>query len=127
MKDLCVKAYNLLSLDFDLPAVKIFLEKKSPVGAGLGGGSADAAYMIKALNSLCGLSLDNDAMASYAARLGSDCAFFIYDRPMFASGRGEILEDIELPIEVVSGNMENVADGNDGCPSDGKYLLKVIV
>ena len=77
MKDLTVKAYNILAEDFNLPPVKIFLEKTSPVGAGLGGGSSDAAFALKMLNEICGLNLSEDQLASYASRLGSDCAFFI--------------------------------------------------
>jgi 4-diphosphocytidyl-2-C-methyl-D-erythritol kinase len=66
------------------------------VGAGLGGGSADAAFTLRAISEICGLELSDSALAGYAARLGSDCAFFIYNRPMFASGRGEILEEFDL-------------------------------
>ena len=90
-KDLTVKAYHLLGADYDLPPVKIFLEKSAPVGAGLGGGSADAAFALRMLSELAGLGLSDDALAAYAARLGSDCAFFIYNRPMLGTGRGEIL------------------------------------
>lgn len=97
LKDLCAKAYFLLDRDFSLPSVKIFLEKLSPVGAGLGGGSADAAYTVMELNRLFSLGLDDRQMAGYAASLGSDCAFFIYGRPMFGEGRGEILSDFPLP------------------------------
>ena len=96
LKDLCVKAYRLLEADFKLPAVKIVLKKGSPVGAGLGGGSADAACTLQALNALFALGLNDADLAAYAARLGSDCAFFIYHRPMFGSGRGEILKDFPM-------------------------------
>ena len=108
LKDLTVKAYQLLAADFDLPPVKIFLEKGSPVGAGLGGGSADAAFALRAIATLAGLipsstdtpaALSDDDLSAYAARLGSDCAFFIYNRPMFAGGRGEVLEDFPLPLD----------------------------
>ncbi len=99
LKDLCAKAYLMLSEDFDLPPVKIFLEKTSPVGAGLGGGSADAAFTLKMLNEICSLGLDEDRLAGYAARLGSDCAFFIYNRPMIGEGRGEILTEFSLDLE----------------------------
>ena len=101
MKDLCAKAYALLAKDFDLPAVKIFLEKKAPVGAGLGGGSADAAFTLRALNELCGLGLSDEALALYASKLGSDCAFFIFNRPMLGSGRGEILEPVDFDLEAL--------------------------
>ena len=95
LKDLTAKAYYILCEDFDLPPVKIYLEKNSPVGAGLGGGSADAAFALKMLNELCGLGQTEQQLASYAARLGSDCAFFVYNRPMIGEGRGEILTEID--------------------------------
>ena len=101
LKDLCAKAYALLAKDFDLPAVKIFLEKRAPVGAGLGGGSADAAFTLRALNELCGLGLADEALALYASKLGSDCAFFIFNRPMLGSGRGEILEPVDFDLEAL--------------------------
>lgn len=94
LKDLTARAYQILAEDYQLPPVKIFLEKTSPVGAGLGGGSSDAAFALKMLNELCGLGLSETLLASYAARLGSDCAFFIYNRPMIGEGRGEILSEI---------------------------------
>lgn len=98
-KDLCVRAYYLLLNDFpDLTSVKIFLEKRSPVGAGLGGGSADAAFALKMMNDMFSLGLSKDDLASYAARLGSDCAFFIYDEPMFGTGRGEQLSPYDSSI-----------------------------
>ena len=100
LKDLTAKAYYILAEDFKLPPVKIFLEKTSPVGAGLGGGSADAAFALKMLNELCELGLSELQLADYASRLGSDCALFIYNRPMIGEGRGEILTEIswELPF-----------------------------
>ena len=99
LKDLTARAYFLLSEDFALPPMKIFLEKLSPVGAGLGGGSADAAFALRMMAQLSGLSLDDGQRAAYAARLGSDCAFFIYNRPMLGSGRGEILEPYPLELD----------------------------
>ncbi len=100
LKDLTAKAYYILAEDFKLPPVKIFLEKTSPVGAGLGGGSADAAFALKMLNEMCGLGLCEAQLAEYAVRLGSDCPLFIYNRPMIGEGRGEILTEIswELPF-----------------------------
>ena len=98
LKDLTAKAYMLLAADYDLPPMKIFLEKRSPVGAGLGGGSADAAFALRAMAELCNLALDDAALAAYAARLGSDCAFFVYNRPMFGSGRGEVLEPFSVDL-----------------------------
>ena len=91
-KNLVIKAYHLLAADFHLPAIQVHLHKIIPFGAGLGGGSADAAFMLKALNAFFDLRLSGQKMVTYAARLGSDCAFFIDDRPAFASGKGELLE-----------------------------------
>ena len=99
LKDLTARAYALLAADFDLPPMKIFLEKRSPVGAGLGGGSADAAFALRMISQLAGLSLSSEQLAACAARLGSDCAFFVYNRPMFGSGRGEVLEPWELNLD----------------------------
>lgn len=104
LKDLTAKAYGILSEDFDLPPVKIFLEKTSPVGAGLGGGSADAAFALTMLNEICSLCLDEARLAEYASRLGSDCAFFIYNRPMIGEGRGEILT--EYPVDLGDLNLQ---------------------
>ncbi len=99
LKDLTAKAYFILAEDFpQMPPVKIFLEKLSPVGAGLGGGSSDAAFALKILNDLCSLGLSEEQLAGYAARLGSDCAFFIYNRPMVGEGRGEILTDYPIDL-----------------------------
>ena len=96
LKDLTAKAYFLLAEDFKLPPVKIFLEKLSPVGAGLGGGSADAAFALQMLSQLFGLNLPAATLAGYAARLGSDCPFFIYNTPMIGTGRGEVLTPFDL-------------------------------
>ena len=98
LKDLTARAYFILAEEFNMPPVKIFLEKTSPVGAGLGGGSADAAFALKMLNELCSLNLSEDQLAGYAARLGSDCAFFVYNRPMIGEGRGEILTEYEIDL-----------------------------
>jgi 4-diphosphocytidyl-2-C-methyl-D-erythritol kinase len=99
LKDLCAKAYFLLAKDFQLPPVKIFLGKNAPVGAGLGGGSADAAFTLKALNELFELNLSDAKLAEYASKLGSDCAFFIWNKPMIGTGRGEILEPFGLDLD----------------------------
>ena len=98
LEDLTVKAYRLLSEGRNLPPVKIFLEKASPVGAGLGGGSADAAFALTMLNGLFSLGLSREELAAHAARLGSDCAFFLYDSPLFGSGRGEVLEPFDIDL-----------------------------
>ena len=98
LSDLTARAYSLLAADYKLPPMKIFLEKTAPVGAGLGGGSSDAAFALRMISEIAELGLDDAALASYAARLGSDCAFFIYDRPMLGSGRGEILEPYDIDL-----------------------------
>ena len=118
LKDLCAKAYQMLDADFGLPPVKIYLEKTSPVGAGLGGGSADAAYTLKMLAEMFGLDVDEQKLRDYAARLGSDCAFFVSDSPMVGEGRGEILTPYNLNINIVE-------DESSARPGD--YLLKIIV
>ena len=93
--NLVVKAYNLLKKDFDIPPVKIHLHKVIPPGAGLGGGSSDAAFTLKGLNGLFNLRLTDEVLITYASQLGSDCAFFIRNTPMLGYGRGEILKNIE--------------------------------
>jgi len=98
LRDLTAKAYALLAADYDLPPMKIYLEKRAPVGAGLGGGSADAAFALRAMAELSGLKLADATLAAYAARLGSDCAFFVYNRPMFGSGRGEVLTPFDMDL-----------------------------
>ncbi len=97
LEDLCVKAYTALDADFSLPPVKIILEKKIPVGAGLGGGSSDGAFTLKMLSEMFGLELDARMLSEYASHLGSDCAFFVENRPLFGEGRGGILSAVEIP------------------------------
>lgn len=97
-KNLIVKAYKKLAVEYDLPAIYIHLHKIIPFGAGLGGGSSDAAFMLKGLNDFFELHIPNSKLIACAAELGSDCAFFIRNHPVFASGKGEILEDIPLDL-----------------------------
>lgn len=97
-KNLVVKAYRLLDKEFRLPSVEVYLHKIVPFGAGLGGGSSDAAFMLKGLNEMFGLGLTEESLAERAAALGSDCAFFVRNRPAFASGKGECLEEIDLSV-----------------------------
>ena len=146
MDDLTVRAWRLLKGDFpQLPPVRIGLQKFAPVGAGLGGGSADAAFMLRALNEIGSLGLSDAELACYAARLGSDCAFFIgltptkniplhpqgtegrapqtppvadasnYCQPMFATGRGEILEAFDIDLSGYEIRVE-IPRGADGEP-----------
>lgn len=97
--NLCVRAYRLLKQDFpQLPGVKIHLHKVIPAGAGLGGGSADGAFALKVLNEVLRLQLSTEQLLQYAAELGSDCPFFIINKPCFAKGRGELLEEVPLDL-----------------------------
>lgn len=93
-KNLVMKAYRVMASRYDIPPVDIYLEKIIPDGAGLGGGSADAAFTIKALDKMAGLGLADTEMAAIAAEIGSDCPFFIYNRPMLATGTGTTLSAI---------------------------------
>jgi 4-diphosphocytidyl-2-C-methyl-D-erythritol kinase len=93
-KNLCVMAYRMLQKDFGLPALHIHLHKIIPPGAGLGGGSSDAAFMLKSLNTWFQLHIDEDTLCNYASMLGSDCAFFILNRPLFGYERGNIFREL---------------------------------
>ena len=96
--NLCLKAFNLLAADFDIAPQKINLLKTIPVGAGLGGGSADAAFTLKLLNQRFELDLSDEQLLEYAKKLGADCAFFIKNKPAFAFNKGDEFEDIEVDL-----------------------------
>lgn len=93
-----MKAYRILQEEYGLPAVKIFLEKVIPFGAGLGGGSADASFAIKLLNDMFHLGMDEPHMEAVAAKIGADCPFFIKNKPAFVTGIGDVLEPIEFSL-----------------------------
>ncbi len=95
-QNLVLKAYHLLKEKFNLPPIHIHLHKNIPMGAGLGGGSSDAAFMLKMLNDHFKLNLSNTELEKFAAQLGSDCAFFINNQPVYGHGRGELMEPINL-------------------------------
>lgn len=97
--NLVVKAYKLLDEAYHLPPIDIHLFKHIPSGAGLGGGSADAAFMLKLLNEKFELNLSDETLEEYAARLGADCAFFIKNRPTYAEGIGNIFSPITLSLK----------------------------
>lgn len=98
--NLILKAFKLLRKDFnDLPNIHIHLHKNIPLGAGLGGGSADAAFALKMMNTLFDLHLEDWFLEDYAAQLGSDCPFFIENTPKIATGRGEIMEPISIDLK----------------------------
>ena len=96
--NLAVKAYLLMDKEFHLPPVEIHLYKHIPSGAGLGGGSSDAAFMLKLLNNHYQLGVSEEQLEVYAATLGADCAFFIKNRPTFAEGIGNIFSPVELSL-----------------------------
>jgi 4-diphosphocytidyl-2-C-methyl-D-erythritol kinase len=98
--NLVVRAYKLLKNDFrNLPTIDISLYKHIPSGAGLGGGSSDAAFMLKLLNEQFELNLSNTELEQYASRLGADCAFFIQNRPTYATGIGNIFTPLNLSLK----------------------------
>ena len=100
--NLVMKAYRLLKNDFELPALRIHLHKQIPFGAGLGGGSSDGAFMLQMLNKTYNLNLSEEQLLTYAASLGSDCPFFILNKPVYATGRGEIMQPVDLRLTGMS-------------------------
>lgn len=96
--NLVMKAYRLLQKNFKLPALKIHLHKQIPFGAGLGGGSSDGAFMLRMLNKTFDLKISEEKLLDYAAVLGSDCPFFILNRPVYATGRGEIMQNADVRL-----------------------------
>jgi 4-diphosphocytidyl-2-C-methyl-D-erythritol kinase len=96
--NLCVKLYKSLLKKYKLPSLKVWLHKTIPIGAGLGGGSSDAAHFMKMLNEMCKLNLTKEEMKNYVAALGSDCVFFIENRPVIATFRGEVTEAINIDL-----------------------------
>jgi 4-diphosphocytidyl-2-C-methyl-D-erythritol kinase len=98
-KNLCIKALNLLKRDFQIPEVCIHLHKIIPFGAGLGGGSSDASFMLILLNNLFSLGIDDQKLAEYASKLGSDTVFFTRNKPVLAKGRGELLEEVKINLK----------------------------
>ncbi len=97
-ENLVVKAWHIMNEKFKIPPLSIHLHKTIPVGAGLGGGSADAAFMLKGLNEYFESGCSHAELKKYAAELGSDCAFFIDNRPALGSERGEVLELLEIDL-----------------------------
>ena len=98
-KNLCLKAYQLIKEDHpDITGIQIHLHKSIPMGAGMGGGSADGAHMIKLLNAVFNLGLNEEKMSKYALKLGSDCPIFIKNKPCYATGRGELLEEMNIDL-----------------------------
>ena len=101
--NLCIKAYDLLKKDFpQLSAIELYLHKAIPMGAGLGGGSSDGAFTLQLLNEKFQLNLLREQLLDYALRLGSDCPFFIINKPCFATGRGELLQAVQVDLSPYS-------------------------
>lgn len=101
--NLVIKAYQLLAADFQLPRVHAHLVKRIPTQAGLGGGSSDAAYMIRLLDERFRLNIGIPEMERYAAKLGADCAFFITADPSYAEGIGDVLMPVDVPVAGLGG------------------------
>ncbi len=97
--NLCYKAYQLLNDDYDLGSINIHLHKIIPFGAGIGGGSSDATFTLKLLNSLFDLKLHNTQLQKYAEKIGSDCSFFLLNKPAFAVEKGNILTKSDLNLK----------------------------
>lgn len=97
--NLVIKAYNALAADFTLPKLDFFLQKNIPTGAGVGGGSADAAFALKMINEIASLSLSDHELEKYAVSIGADCTFFIHNTPAFATGIGNILSPAECSLK----------------------------
>jgi len=96
--NICIKAFEMLKQDFDIDNAKVHLHKQIPIGAGLGGGSADGAFMLKAMNTLFNLKLSAAQLEKYALQLGADCPFFIENTTKYASGIGEKMIGIDLDL-----------------------------
>lgn len=97
--NLVVKAYNLLKERFNLPPISIYLQKQIPSGAGMGGGSADGAFMLKLLNDQFQLNIPQSELEDLASKLGADCPFFIANQPTYATGIGNIFAPINISLK----------------------------
>lgn len=117
-KNLCVRAAKLMQERYDIGGVRIVLDKRVPFGAGLGGGSSDATAVILAINEIYNLALDKSVLSALAAELGSDTPFFVYNRPMLCTGRGEIMSPVEVDL---SGLWLMVAKPQEGVSTAEAY------
>ena len=96
--NICLRAWQMMHDEHGIPPVEIRLTKRIPFGAGLGGGSSDAAFTLRMLNEMFALGLDDSRLECYASRIGADCAFFVQNRPAYATGIGDRLEPVGLDI-----------------------------
>ncbi|MDR1725565.1 MAG: 4-(cytidine 5'-diphospho)-2-C-methyl-D-erythritol kinase [Bacteroidales bacterium] len=117
--NLVMKAYYLLKKDYPLlPSLDIHLHKIIPSQAGLGGGSSDAAFTLRLINRVCSLNLTNNQLNNYALQLGSDCAFFLQEKPKYISGRGDIIKDCDIDL---SGYWISLLKINEGVSTAEAY------
>jgi 4-diphosphocytidyl-2-C-methyl-D-erythritol kinase len=130
-KNICVKAFRLLQKDLKLPEISIHLHKIVPFGAGLGGGSSDAMFIISLLDKLFSLDLNDEKIRNYALNLGSDCVFFSINKPVMAKGRGELIEQVDLRLTgyniiIVKPpfNISTIEAYSEVIPNNPKYNLK---
>jgi len=98
-ENICIKAYNMLAEHYALPNLQMYLHKIIPSGAGLGGGSSDAGFLLKHLNEYFKLNINEDKLIEYASKIGADCAFFIKNKAVFAGGIGNKFEELELNLK----------------------------
>jgi len=98
-QNLCLRAFQLLAENYEFAPIRMHLHKILPTGAGLGGGSSDAAFTLMMLNKIFNLKLGDETLEEYASQIGSDCAFFIRNKPVFAGGKGDRFEDIKLDLK----------------------------
>ena len=124
--NLCMKAWRLLHEEFGIPTVSIRLKKNIPFGAGLGGGSSDAAFTLKMLNEIFSLGLDNSALEQRAAKLGADCAFFIRNCAAYATGIGDQLEPLEWKVAPRRGT-EHLEKEKQCSEESGKWKVVIEV
>ncbi len=97
-KNLVMKAFRVMEREYGIPPVDIVLKKIIPDGAGLGGGSADAATTLKGLNEMFGLNVESRRLAELASEIGADCPFFIYDTPMYCTGIGTVMQPVDVDL-----------------------------
>jgi 4-diphosphocytidyl-2-C-methyl-D-erythritol kinase len=130
--NLALQAVALFRKYTAVPNISVHLHKQIPMGAGLGGGSADAAWMLLLLNQLLGTSLTQEQLATFALELGSDCPFFIYNQPMQVSGRGDIMKPVSLSLKgkyyilIDSGIHIGTAEAYQHIQRSGKVLPEVL-
>lgn len=133
-ENILFRAWDLLSAGRELPGMKAYLHKAIPMGAGLGGGSSDAAFILKMIDHKLGLQIPKEKLSDMAAALGSDCAFFMENKPVFATGKGEVFEAIKVDLSnyyilaVYPGINSNTKEAYDGVvPSRPERSVKEVI